>query len=62
MARVIEAVIDEQDNIRLLAHEKVQERCRALVIILDGEVTDTYFLKPVALAEAGNRAEENAAG
>jgi len=61
MVRAIEAVIDEQDNIRLLHPAKLRGKCRALVIVLEGEVPATALLSEAALAKDWNRPEEDAA-
>ena len=65
MIRTIEAVIDEQGNVRLLEPVKVPAARRALVMILDDEPRasfhETALLSERALAEDWNRSEEDAA-
>ena len=61
MVRAIEAVIDEQDNIQLLYPAKLRGKCRALVIVLEGELPDTALLSEAAVAEDWNRPDEDAA-
>ena len=65
MIRTVEAVIDEQGNVRLLEPVKVPAARRALVMILDDEPTpsihETALLSERALAEDWNRPEEDAA-
>ncbi len=65
MIRTVEAVIDEQGNVRLLEPVHLQSTRRALVTILeDGPRTgapETALLSEAALAEDWNRAEEDEA-
>jgi hypothetical protein len=63
--QTIEAVIDEQGNIRLLEPIQLPTARRALVTILDYEplinIPETALLSEPALAEDWNRPEEDAA-
>lgn len=65
MIQTVEAVIDEQGDIRLLEPVRVARRHRVLVTILDEEpasnIHETTLLSEGALAEDWNRPEENAA-
>lgn len=65
MARTVEAVIDEQGNVRLLESIHLPTSCRALVMILDDAppitVNETTLLSERALAEDWNRPEEDKA-
>jgi len=65
MIRAIEAVIDEQGNVRLLESVKLPTPCRAFVMILeDPEVPGAHessMLSEPALAQDWNRPEEEAA-
>ena len=64
MLRTIEAVIDEQGNVRLLEFVDVPPARRALVVILDEPATsinETALLSEKALTEDWNRPEEDAA-
>lgn len=65
MLRTIEAVIDEQGNVRLLESVRLLAVRRAFVIILEEEpvisVPETALLSEPALAEDWNRPEEDAA-
>ena len=65
MIRTIEAVIDEQGNVRLMEPVRLPWPRRALVTILeDRPVLDggeTEFLSEAALAEDWNRPEEDEA-
>lgn len=65
MFRTIEAVIDEQGNVRLLETVRLPAVRRALVTILEQEpvdvVSETALLSEPALAEDWNRPEEDAA-
>lgn len=65
MFQTIEAVIDEQDNVRLLEPIQLPAGRRALVTILDYEpidnVLETALLSEPALVEDWNRPEEDAA-
>ena len=64
MIRTVEAVIDEQGNVRLLETVQMPEARRALVMILDEPgtpVAETALLSEGALAEDWNRPEEDAA-
>lgn len=64
MNRTLEAVIDEQGNVRLLESVRLEGAKRALVTILDddseGIVPDTALLSEEAL-EDWNRPEEDEA-
>lgn len=65
MFQTIEAVIDEQGNIRLLEPIQLPGARRALVTILEDEpltnIPETALLSEPALAEDWNRPEEDAA-
>ncbi len=64
MPKSVEAVIDEQNNVRLLEPVQLSGPRRALVIILDEPafaVPETTLLSEPALAEDWNRPEEEAA-
>jgi hypothetical protein len=65
MFQTIEAVIDEQGNVRLLEPIQLPTARRALVTILEYELPDnileTALLSEPALAEDWNRPEEDAA-
>lgn len=65
MIQTIEAVIDEQGNVRLLAPIRLAEARRALVTILEEQPTagacETALLSEQALGEDWNKAEEDAA-
>lgn len=63
MIRTVEAVIDEQGNVRLLERIQPFTRCRALVTILDErpspEVPESALLSEAALAQDWDRPEED---
>jgi hypothetical protein len=62
MIRTVEAVIDEQGNVKLLEPVHPTSARRALVTILDEEpVAETALLSEAALAEDWNRPEEDEA-
>ncbi|MBI2918434.1 MAG: hypothetical protein HYY01_10635 [Chloroflexi bacterium] len=64
MIKTIEAVIDEQGNVRLLEPIELGTEKRALVVILDeptARIQETALLSERALAEDWNRPEEDAA-
>ena len=62
MIRTVEAVIDEQGNVKLLEPVRPTSARRALVTILEEEpVTETARLSEAALAEDWNRPEEDEA-
>ena len=65
MFRTVEAIIDEQGNVRLLESVHLSAARRALVTILEQEpvdiVSETALLSEPALAEDWNRPEEDAA-
>jgi hypothetical protein len=65
MIKTIEAVIDEQGNVRLLEAVQLLGARRAFVTILDDEpaaiVNEAAWLSESALAEDWNRPEEDAA-
>ncbi len=65
MFQTIEAVIDEQGNVRLLEPIQLPTARRALVTILEYEpidnISETALLSEPALAEDWNRPEEDAA-
>lgn len=65
MFQTIEAVIDEQGNVRLLEPIQLPVARRALVTILEHEpldsISETALLSEPALAEDWDRPEEDAA-
>ncbi len=64
MIRTVEAVIDEQNNVRLLELVQLLGPRRAFLIILDEpavNIPETALLSEPALAEDWNRPEEDAA-
>ncbi len=65
MLQTLEAVIDEQGNVRLLEPISLPTARRALVTILEGEpisaIPETALLSEPALAEDWNRPEEDEA-
>ena len=64
MIRTVEAVIDEQGNVRLLEPIPLPAARRALVILWDEPetpVAETALLSERSLAEDWNRTEEDAA-
>ena len=64
MLRAVEAVIDDQNNVRLLELVQLPGPRRAFVIILDEpaiDIPETALLSEPALAEDWNRPEEDAA-
>jgi len=65
MIRTVEAVIDEDGNIRLLEPIHPSKARRALVTILDEQpaarVSETALLSEAALAQDWNRPEEDEA-
>ena len=65
MIQTIEAVIDEQGNVRLLEPIRLKEARRALVMILEEQpstgVSETALLSERALGEDWDRPEEDEA-
>ncbi len=64
MPRTVEAVIDEQNNVRLLELVQLPGPRRAFLIILDEpaiNIPETALLSEPALAEDWNRPEEDEA-
>lgn len=65
MIQTIEAIIDEQGNVRLLEPIRLPKSHRALVTILEDEpilvLHETALLSEAALAEDWNHPEEDAA-
>ncbi len=65
MARTLEAVIDEQGNVRLLEPVQLPSERRALVTILEDRpavgTSETAVLSEAALSEDWNRPEEEEA-
>jgi hypothetical protein len=65
MIQTIEAVIDEEGNVRLLEPVRLAETRRALVTILEEQppagVAETALLSEQALGEDWNRPEEDEA-
>ncbi len=62
--QTVEATIDETGSVRLLRSIVMRRPARALVTILDGDVTaspayETALLSEAALAEDWNRPEED---
>ena len=65
MIKTIEAIIDEQGNVRLLEPVQLESARRALVTILEDapivSIEETALLSEPTLAKDWNRAEEDAA-
>ena len=64
MIKTVEAIIDEQGNVRLLERVRPQGERRALVTILEerpSEVAESALLSEPALAQDWHRPEEDAA-
>ncbi len=65
MIQTVEAIIDQNGNVRLLEAVKLTASRRALVTILEEEpdaaISETALLSEFALAEDWNRPEEEAA-
>ena len=65
MPKTLEAVVDDQGNVRLLEDIRLTGAHRALVTILEEppalHVSETALLSEPALAEDWNRPEEDAA-
>lgn len=64
MLVTVEAVIDEQGNVRILQPVSIPTPRRALVVVLEEaapEVSETALLSEPALAEDWQRPEEDAA-
>ncbi len=64
MLKTVEAVIDEQGNVKILQPVSFQGTRRALVVVLDEPaltVAETALLSEAALAEDWNRPEEDEA-
>lgn len=66
MIKRVEAIVDENGNVRLLESVQLPTACRALVTILEDEpamrvVPETALLSEPALAEDWDRPEEDAA-
>ena len=63
MLQTVEAMIDEQGNVRLLESIQLPKSRRAFVTILPAEsdMAETALLSEAALAEDWNRPEEDAA-
>lgn len=65
MVQTVEAVVDEQGQVRLLVPVRFTVARRALVTILEEEpaitISETALLSEAALAEDWNRPEEDAA-
>ncbi|MGM0578963.1 MAG: hypothetical protein ACQEXJ_24795 [Myxococcota bacterium] len=68
MHRTVEAIVDEDGNVRLVEQLRLRGRRRALVTILDDDldgtadrVPETALLSEPALAEDWNRPEEDEA-
>jgi hypothetical protein len=62
MIRTVEAVIDEEGNVKLLEPVRPTSSRRALVTILEEEpVAETALLSEAALSEDWNRPEEDEA-
>jgi hypothetical protein len=64
MISTIEAIVDEQGDVQLLAPIKLNRRHRALVTILDdapSQFNEVAILSEPALAEDWNRVEEDEA-
>jgi hypothetical protein len=64
MIQTVEAVVDQQGRVQLLAPVHVSAPCRALVTILDESpvgITEIALMSEAALAEDWSRPEEEAA-
>lgn len=65
MIQTVEAIIDQNGNVRLLESVKLTASRRALVTILEEEpnaaISETALLSEFALAEDWNKPEEEAA-
>jgi hypothetical protein len=64
MAQQIDAIVDEQGNVRLLKPVHLASPRRALVIIMEEpavSVSETALLSETALAQDWDRPEEDAA-
>jgi hypothetical protein len=65
MIRTLEAIIDEQGNVRLLEAVHLDEARRTLVVVLEerptARVSDTALLSEVALAKDWNHPREDGA-
>ena len=64
MPKTVEAVIDEQGNVKILQPVSFQGTRRAFVVVLDEPaltVAETVLLSEAALAEDWNRPEEDEA-
>ena len=64
MIQTVEAVVDQEGRVQLLAPVKVSAPCRALVTILDESpvgIAETALMNEAALAEDWNRPEEDKA-
>ena len=65
MIRAVEAVVDEQGNVRLLESVKLEGARRAFVMILDdpadASAHESSLLSEPALAQDWNRPEEDVA-
>lgn len=64
MLKTLEAIVDQNGQIRLLEGEELPPSRRVLVTLLDNEaegIPETAFLAEPALAEYWNRPEEDAA-
>lgn len=62
MIKTVEAIIDEQGNVRLLEHVRPAGARRALVTIFEespSEAAESALLSEPALAEDWNRPEED---
>ena len=62
MIKTVEAIIDEQGNVRLLERVRPRGARRALVTILEespSEAAESALLSEPALAEDWNRSEED---
>ncbi|MGA2065209.1 MAG: hypothetical protein ABSG86_09575 [Thermoguttaceae bacterium] len=64
MIQAVEAMVDQEGRVRLLAPVHVSARCRALVTILDESPSgagETALLSEASLAEDWSHPEEEAA-
>ncbi|HQY04729.1 MAG TPA: hypothetical protein PLQ52_01565 [Lacunisphaera sp.] len=61
MSQSVEAIIDEQGQVRLLRPMRFPSVRRAVVMILDDDPLDSARVSEPALAEDWNRPEEDAA-
>ena len=61
MAKLIEAIVEKDGQVRLKEPVHLDSPCRAIVVLIDEPVPDTALLSEQALAEDWNRPEEDEA-